>query len=204
MLKKATVFSLLLAASVFAQRNATPVNQVAGPPPYAIQCIYDYAGGTVLAYIGCASSVQTRPTTITVSAATNASPVSFTATAHGFDFQGSTATTSPSVCISGATGGWVGINGCWVATITGANTLTIPVDSTAFGAFAGQTITFTTLAPLTSQAVWSVQKIVYDATNRPIWSGFASLPGGAGSTTQVSGSTAMQFIWANRTSLAYN
>ncbi len=68
---------------------------------------------------------------LSISAATNASPVEFTtASAHGL-------TTGDSVILSGFTGGWTGCNGTFVATVTATNKFTIAVDSTGFGALSG-------------------------------------------------------------------
>lgn len=68
--------------------------------------------------------------TITISAATNANPVVFTANAHGLS-------TGDGITISGGTGNWAAVNGSWTITVTGANTFSIPVDSTTFGAITG-------------------------------------------------------------------
>jgi hypothetical protein len=113
-----------------------------------------------------AKSQQSSPVRLSPSAASNANPVSFTATAHGFDTN-----SLPLVTISGGTGNWAAVNGTWTATITGANTFTIPVNSTTFGAVSG-TLLVTTYAPLTNVAVWSVKKFVYDGSNNLIWSGW--------------------------------
>lgn len=201
-IRKAALCLILLAAACFAQSSeGSPVNQTIGAPPKPFQVIYDYAGGNTLTYIGYALSDQISTVTITVSAATNANPVSFTATAHGFDYQAK-ATILPTVCISGATGNWTPINGCWTATPTDANDFTIPVNSTAFGALTG-TLVVTTRAPLTSSPIWAINKLVYDGSNRLIWSGWATNPGGAGAVNPVASSTSGEFIWANRATLGY-
>lgn len=191
--------SALCLLSVFAEGPA--VNQSAGPPPTAVQNIFDYAGGSNLVYTGYAMSDQLRETTIAVSAASNANPVSFTSTGHGINWQ-ALVTASPSICITGGTGSWVGVNGCWVATPTSANAFTIAVDSSGFGPLAG-TLAVTTRAPLTTKPVWSIQKIVYDAGGKVIWIGWASNPAGVGSTTPDTGSTSMRFVWDSRLTLGY-
>jgi hypothetical protein len=197
------VLLLIVSAVLHGQASeGTPVNQTAGAPPKPIEAIYDYSGGSNLVYVGIALSDQIASSQVTVSGASNGSPVAFTATAHGFDYQ-SALTTTPSICISGATGGWTGINGCWVATPTSANAFTIAVDSTTFGAFTGQTITVTTRAPRTTAPVWAIKKYVYDGSSRAIWAGWASNPGGAGATALVPSSTAMNLIWANRATYGY-
>jgi hypothetical protein len=78
-------------------------------------------------------NVASGQAAVSVTAATNANPAALTSTAHGL-------TTGQKVTISGATGSWVPINGTWAVTVTGANTFTIPVDSTAFGALAGTVV----------------------------------------------------------------
>ena len=73
-------------------------------------------------------------TTNTISAATNANPVSFTTGgAHGY-------TSGQVIAISGFTSNWTPCNGGFVVTVTGASTFTIPVDSTTFGAMTGTPI----------------------------------------------------------------
>lgn len=69
-------------------------------------------------------------TPLSVSAATNASPVVLTATAHGL-------ASGDTVTLRGATGGWVTLNRTYAVTVTGANTFSVPLDSSAFGALAG-------------------------------------------------------------------
>lgn len=191
-------------AIALCQLGGQPVNQVDIPPPQAVQTILDFAGGNNLTYIGKAVSDQGErgTSTIAVSAASNANPVSFTATAHGMDFQ-TGAPVTPGVCISGGTANWTVINGCWIATPTSANAFTIPVDSSALGALTG-TLVVTTRCPLITKSVWAIQKLSYDTSNRVVRTSWASLPAGAGSATPVpAGNVAMQFIWANRASLAY-
>lgn len=179
-----------------------PVNPFApyGPPPFATQVLSDYSG-TDLVYTGYAMS-NSGESTVTVSAASNANPVSFTATAHGFNFVGAAATMLPVVRITGATGNWTPINGVWVATPTSANAFTIAVDSSGFGALTG-TLVVTTLAPRTSQPVWSISKNVYTAGGVLVWTGWAALPAGVNCRDLVSGSIAMAFIWNNRATYSY-
>jgi len=197
---KRLLLALIVAASAWAQ-TATPLE------------IINYYSGTNLIYSCTALAVQPRSlpgftgsTTnagiITVSAASNANPVSFTATAHGLDFP-SAATIAPVITISGGTGSWAAVNGSWVATITSANAFTIPVDSTAFGALAG-TLVVTTTAPKSTEAVWLVKNYVYTAaTANLIFSGTGFAPPGAGISARVGPSNAMNQICANRASLAY-
>lgn len=182
-------------------QQATPVNQVATAPPLATQTVLVYSG-TNLTYQCITRSIQPNARSVTVSTATNASPVVFTATAHGFDYQ-SLATTTPAIKIVGATGGWTGINGVWVATPTSANAFSIAVDSTAFGAWGAQSVAVTTYAPSLAAKVWSIFALVYDATGKLIWSGWGSEVGGAAATNLPGGATAANLACSSRTSYSY-
>jgi hypothetical protein len=81
------------------------------------------------------SGVQTA-----ITAATNANPAVLTITGHGWP---ATFTANPGVPvvvqlqITGATGSWAPINGGHPATVIDANTVSIPINSTAFGALTG-------------------------------------------------------------------
>lgn len=68
-----------------------------------------------------------------ISAATNANPVVFTAAGHGL-------VSGASVIISGFTGDWTPCNGTFTATVITANTFSIVVNSTAFGAMTGSPV----------------------------------------------------------------
>lgn len=189
-----------LVATALLYADDTPVALSQAPGPLGYQQISVYSG-TNLIYQCIARSSQIRVRTVTVSAASNASPVSFTATGHGFDYQGG-ATTTPVVKITGGTGNWTAINGVWLATPTSANAFTIAVDSTSFGALAG-TLVVTTLAPSITDGVWSIQKSIYDGSNNLIWTGWAANAGGAGATDLKAGATAFNFACASRTTYSY-
>lgn len=72
-------------------------------------------------------------TASTITAATNANPTSLTSVGHGLQ-------TGNPVTISGATGNWTPINGTFSITRTGADTFTIAVDATTFGALTGSPV----------------------------------------------------------------
>ena len=182
------VFFLLLASHTYTPaQEGQPVNQSFGPPPAAYQSIYYYSG-TNLTFV-CTAPSRVAETTITVSGASNANPVSFTATAHGFEYQ-SAAYALPAIKITGGTGNWTVINGVWVATPTSANAFTIPVNSTSLGALTG-TLVVTTLAPRINQPVWSLRRALSDGSNNFVFSGWGTKVGGAGATNLVAGSPAM-------------
>jgi hypothetical protein len=79
---------------------------------------------------------------VTIVSATNANPVVFT-TAESLPWHGD----ATRVYLAGATREWMRINNNpaingWTATAKGANRFSIPVDSTAFGSFEEQRVTF--------------------------------------------------------------
>jgi hypothetical protein len=79
---------------------------------------------------------------LTITGATNSNPVQFT-TQETLPWNGTVST----IYLAGGTGAWAAVVNNpsinpWAATATGTNTFTIPVDSTAFGAFSGQQLTF--------------------------------------------------------------
>lgn len=164
-----------------------------GPPGTAYQKIFKYSGGNLVAVCMAKTDQLTPSPPISISAASNASPVSFTTT-HGFDWQSAT-TTTPTITISGGTGNWAAVNGTWTFTPTSATTGTIPVDSTAFGALTG-TLTFTTRAPRVTQPVWAITYSKYDGSNNIIWNGWAANP-----SISSTGAPAEIFVCANSSSL---
>jgi hypothetical protein len=159
-------------------------------PVFGQQVLYFYNGNN-LEYI-CSAKFPTPETTVTVSAASTANPVSFTATAHGFDYQSAT-TINPIVKIVGGTVNWTAINGVWKATPTSANAFTIPVDSSTFGALTG-TLVVTTQSPRTQNSVWSIKKLIYDVANNLIAVSWAGNPGGSGNTSTLTGSTSFTVL----------
>lgn len=73
----------------------------------------------------------------TISGATNANPVVLAITSN--PPSPNIAATGQTVMIYGATGGWTGINGIYTATYVDFQHISIPVNSTGFGAFGTQT-----------------------------------------------------------------
>lgn len=194
---KLSFLSLVACCAMFAQTATTT------------QTIQFVSSATL--YTCTARSVQARNNgsgVITVTAASNANPVSFTATAHGITWvSGSFAT--PVVTISGATGAWAVINGEWVATPTSADAFTIPVNSTSLGALAG-TLVVTTSSPRITEAVWRVEKSVFDGTTAPLatannllFHGYGFAPLGAGGAALRGPALGFNQICANRALLSY-
>lgn len=177
------IMAVLCAAFAFAQGPEVTISQ--GPSPNEFQIVYGYTGAN-LVYVCYAKSRQPTSGTISISAASNANPVSLTSTGHGFNTN-----SRPRITISGATGNWTPINGAFTATITGANTFTIPVDSTTFGALAG-TVVFTTVGPRTNQPQWAVKQFAYDASSNLV------------SSAWLGGSSALQAKCSDATSTTTN
>lgn len=186
-----------------AQEGAT-VNQTVGPPNSGWQTVFFYDGSSNLEYICYARSSQPERT-ITVSTASNANPVSFTATAHGLGAYGthSAASLAPLVKITGGTGNWAAVNGTWKATVTSADAFTIAVDSTSFGAYGSQALTVTTRSPRTTDAVWSIKRFFYDGSNNLIGVGWAAAAGGASATTASGGGSGTDKQCSARANYAY-
>lgn len=196
---KRFVLAILCAALAYSQ-DGTPMNSSQGSPYVGYQTLaYNVTGATSYICSGKSSTVST----ITVTAASNASPVSFTATAHNIgDYGNLGATVTPLVSISGGTGNWTAINGVWTATPTSANAFTILVDSSAFGALTG-TLVVKTMSPRHNVAQWSILKIMYDSGGYFSGRGWAQAPGGAGSTNLRGSSTGYSFKCSDRALLAY-
>jgi len=176
---------LLLCGSAFAQQEVK-ISQA--PENAAFTQIFHFTG-TNLDYICTAQALQ-QPSQITITTASNANPVSFTATAHGIYYSASGVVAKPVIFISGASGGWASINGTFIATPTGANSFTIPIDSTAFGAWGAQSVVVTTKAALTTKAVWAVQSLVPDASGNTVFMAYRSDSTTTTLGTLGSGSTA--------------
>lgn len=169
------ILALILAAgALFAQ---TPFRPSGGPPAIAYQQILTYDGSSNLLYMCQAKSVQMTEATrsVAISAASNAAAAVLTSASHGFN-----ANSLPIITVSGGTGNWTGVNGTRTATIIDANTFSVPVNSTGFGALTGSLV-FTTQAPRTNRPVWAVWKGVYTGTNL-IWAGWV---GGTTAETQT-------------------
>jgi hypothetical protein len=150
-----------LAVTVLAQEGA-PIRISPAPVSEAYTQILHYTANIADYTCLALSSQPGTPSTITVSAISNANPGSMTATAHGFYFA-TGVTQKFAVWISGLTGNWTPLNGVHVLTPTAANALATDVDTTTFGAVTG-TIVVSTRAPKVTDKVWSVQPLVSDGS----------------------------------------
>lgn len=161
-MKNLITILLIFAATVFAQAPyGTPVNQSGGPPS-DLWTVYPFTSGNTT-YVCWAKPGTTVMSVVPVTAVTNASPAVFTLTGHGFH-----TSSNPTVVISGLTGNWAALNGKHKITVADANTFSVAVDTTSFGAIGGQLTTLAkmvTYAPRTHLSYWAVQKVVTDGTN---------------------------------------
>lgn len=161
----------------------------------AEQVLMFYDGSSNLEYV-CTARSRVSQTAVSVSTISNANPGVATATAHGL-------TNTAVVRITGATAGWAGINGTWLATVTTVDAFSIPVNTSGFGSFSGQSITVTTVSPRTNFGVWKVLRLFYDGSNNLIRTGWAAEPGGAGSSRLEGGAAEYNKVCADRASYAY-
>ena len=177
---------VLLALPLAAQLK---VDLSPSPTDPAYQIVYGYSGGnlTYVCYSPSVLTTGTRPSiSVAISAATNASPVVFTSTGHGFNIN-----SRPQVTISGATGSWTPVNGIFTATIIDANTFSIPMNSTGFSTLTG-TLVFTTTAPRLTVQEWTVLLYAYDGSGNLI------------SKTSLAGSNSLRARCSDATSTTLN
>lgn len=135
-----------------------------GPPRDFFTRFYYTSGDYTYTCVTAAqqSAQYTMSLTSTVGGATTS--LVFSA-GHGFHSD-----SNPYVTVSGGTGAWAGVNGTWIATYVNSTTVTIPVNSSGFGAVAG-TIVVKSKAPRLTQPVWAVWrvKITSGAAVSSIW-----------------------------------
>lgn len=193
-------FLILAAAGALFAQDGLQVNVSQGPPWTGYTNILTYSG-TNLTYVCIAASTQSAQV-FTVSAASNASSVSFTYPSGTFDYQ-SGVTTNPTISITGATAGWAGINGIFTLTPTSATTGTIAVNSTGFGTYSGQTPVFRTRAPLGTAKYWAVQALKYDGSNNLIWTGWASDGTGSNPSGLAGGTPSFRFKCSDKSTLSF-
>src|ERR1035437_7130172 len=100
---------------------------------------------------------------MTITAASNSNPVSFTIT------QTVPWNTAATLFLGGATGSWTSVNATaglgWTATKTGTHTFTIPIDSSGFGSFSGQSLgTFVKVGTLSGYFGYDYEGLPWAAT----------------------------------------
>lgn len=143
-----TFAALCLSAQAPSGMDVVP----AEAPPREPYTRYIYESGATT-YI-CWAKKSNELSAVAASAFSNAAAAVVTATAHGFH-----AEATPLVTISGFTGAWAAANGTWKASYVGANSFSIPVNSSGFGAVAGTPVV-TTRAPRLTRPVWLVFRVI--------------------------------------------
>lgn len=133
-------------------------------------------------YIGKADGRSKLPQTLPLATPTAGSPTVLDfASAHGL-------VSGNEVILSGLTGDWAPLNGSHPATVTDSDSLTVAVDSSAFGAVTGTPVA-QTHAPRTNRPVWAIERIT-SAASVPVAIQHAS--------------AGMSAVWDNRATLAYD
>lgn len=159
-MKRLFALFLLLCPFVAAQQE---VNLSDRPEAQSYTKFFHYTNN-VLDYSCVARSPQPS-STISVSTISNANPGIATATAHGIPIVPPGTTGAHIIVnITGATGGWTGINGIHVVYPITANTFGLDVDTSSFGAWGAQSIAVTTRAPLITKPIWAVRSFVSDSS----------------------------------------
>ncbi len=153
------VICLLSCWSLQAQ-DGPNVNPTEGPPVRAFTSLYFYDGSSRLEYI-CMAESNSRTWTLTISAASNATPIAMTTVEdHGLQ----TGALVTQANIEGNTAA----NGTFQIVVTGAKTYTLKdragTDVAGNGAWVSGSGTITTTAPRTNQAQWSIQKLTYNGS----------------------------------------
>lgn len=178
------IFLILLAMITFmpVDLGAQEVSLSDGPPMTPITRLKFYDGSSNLEYVCYARSVRFSPTTLTVTGATNLSPITITTSAnHGLR-------TGARVTITGV-GGNTAANGIWIITYASDTTFTLN-GSTGNGTYTtGGTVS--TYAPRSNVAIWAIKKNVYSGTNlaQELW---------------AEGSVGFDKLCDSRTSYAYH
>lgn len=191
---------LLLAVGLVAQfRPGGSVTRVSeAPDDLGYQVLPKADSATVTYYCWGPSRRQGSALSLTVTTTTNANPGAMTITSHGFNQYA-----TPIVLISGATGNWTPINGLHILTYVDANTMSIDVDTSSFGAWGSQSIAMTTYAVRETDTLWAIKKIVTSG-GATVFSGWASGAANANETSRLPGGRPeMGLACASRASYGY-
>lgn len=205
------IIAALIGSALLAQ---SPVNQSAGPPPSAAGQLLYYVSGTDYVEYQCWYPANVLVQSIAITSISKAAAAVVTTTsAHGIgDYTENASANKVHITISGLTGESATLNGTWLATVTGASTFTVPVNTSAYVSNPViTTIRLTTRAPLTSGTYWAIRKLYYNARNNVAEMHWASKTGSqptdVGATGGVNappaGSAAFAFACASRATYGY-
>lgn len=161
---KRFIVTMLCAVAALAQEG-TPVNVSQGPPIISYSMIMKYSGADLLSTCEARSQqgtatfiiAGTSPYELTsIDVSTNVGTVT-TVSDHGLNI-------GDKIIVSGATVD-TDLNGTYaIATVPTTKTFTITTVSVADGTYTEATLKFTTNAPRTTQAIWSIHKFTYVAS----------------------------------------
>lgn len=149
MLKKFIVF-IALSLSLLAQSGGTGVVTTDGPPRDWHTKVYTNTSGALYICYTKQDSQQTTLTSITPSSTSTTTTLTF-GSAHGFSLR-----SYPSITLSGMTGSWAALNGVHRATVVSSTVITVPINSSGFGAVTG-TLSAVTKAARLTQPIWGVK-----------------------------------------------
>lgn len=190
----ALVLLLVSVATVVVGQQGQNVVISQGPPIVPYQKLLFYASSN-LTYVCTANSTNLMDT-LSVSAATRASPGVFTSVAHGFSTY-----SRPKVRFKGTMPtGWSSLTSVlWIMTPIDADTFSLTssvtgtaLDTSGFSNAWSGTASFESQAPRTSKTYWSIQWLQYDGSNNVIATMNAYGPGGlagAACDSRTSGAT---------------
>jgi hypothetical protein len=160
-IRNLVLLALMLACALSAQQ----VVQLADTPAVKDQHTkYSFTSGNAQYY--CFAHTPASITSLSITSVSNAASAVVTYSGHGFN-----PLSNPTVTFSGATGSWSTLNSSFVATVIDANTFSIPLNTSSFGALAG-TVVLKTAAPLLTQPIWLVLKNINDtatSTTATMW-----------------------------------
>lgn len=158
--------AVVMTASAFAQTTSSGAQVILSDgPPRDFYTRYFYTSGNDT-FTCIASSQQAVAYTFALTSTVGGVTTSLVFSAgHGIH-----ADAKPVVTVSGGTGAWAGVNGTHAATYTSTTALSIPIDSSGYGAVAG-TLVVNAFGPRLTQPIWAVSRVRAATTpSSYIWS----------------------------------
>lgn len=202
------VLVILLGFGIVRSQDGQPVNLSDGPAVIAYSSVTAYTASGLTEYVGQARTARSDGTMATFAVtcggtqrcitltsivdSSNTATVT-TASAHGLP-NISVNSVGYKITISGATVD-SDLNGTYfVQTIPSTTTFTITTASVTDDTYTESTLKYTTTGPLTTDAVWSIRRYLYNSSSQLVgtmWAVNCSAEGAVGSTGMV-------HIWDNR------
>lgn len=166
------LLSLIFVAICAFGQSGPSVNQVAGPPPNAVENLLFYDGNGNNTYICEASQFQQQTYSASVGGSTsltnivvlsNVATATF-GTAPGL-YVGARVTVSASTTSA--------LNGTYTVTSVSGATVLFSTSGVSNGTYSTTGLTVSTNQPRTSQAVWAIIVLKYNASNQLVATGWA-------------------------------